>query len=564
MSPARRAPPAPPRWLLGLLAAALRWVPAGGSRAGASAGARGRWRAAAAGAREETGAVTAGGPGGGVALAGLGALAHAEHAGRRGAQGEHGGSSAGQGDLRSRGGPGSHGGGQGERSDGELDSSEVPDGHGDHGSQETHGHGAAHEVPDGHGDHGSQVPDDHGDHGSHETHGHGAAQHHGADGGEHDHGPTGRGASSVAIGLVTTTIMIPVVLSMALSEGLLGILTMKLLDTFVSIFLAVLWFSAFNQTLITFGVASWFPFAKQVACLLQVMMLYIVAITVAWLWRDKHMQLTTFTVCGAHYIAFAGIGATNHVQESAVGDEWSVWSSLASLGFVIMTVGFLSAMYVLNWVFFRWKRVGDCAFQRSVDEMEVDIAGLVSSFLVTQAVQHAITGEYPHAHLFLQLIARQGIETTHLQRTAMLVWSTVLTFVAGLCLPMLEEYTIKKDDHWARRSHRFLKVFMVMMVAWGYLIWGTWQFQMYYSGDQMYGHMLFASLCTFVVLGLLYARRRICDPPRQSDKRYRTGDEQHHCQRSFSRGSVELGALLHAGLRRHWAPVQRGIPRPCA
>jgi len=298
--------------------------------------------------------------------------------------------------------------------------------------------------------------------------------------------------------------MIPVVLSMALSEGLLGVLTMKLIDTFISIFLAVLWFSAFNQVLITFDVATWFPFAKSVLCLLQLLMLYIVAITVAWLWRDKQMQLTTFTVCGAHYIAFAGIGATNHVQESAVGDEWSVWSAFTALAFVIMTVGFLSTLYVLNWAFFRSKKVGDVRFQRSVDEMEVDIAGLVSSFLVTQAVQHAITGEYPHAHLLLQLMARQGMGTSSLQRTIMLGWSIVLTFVAGVCLPMLEEYTIKKDDHWGRRSHRFLKVFMVMMVAWGYLIWGTWQFKTYFSGDPMYGHMLFASLCTFVVLGLLY------------------------------------------------------------
>lgn len=156
-------------------------------------------------------------------------------------------------------------------------------------------------------------------------------------------------------------------------------------------------------------------------------------------------------------------------------------------------------MYALNWFFFRWKQISDASFQRSVDEMEVDIAGLVASFLVTQAVQHAITGEYPHAHLLIQVM-----DTSSSQRFIMLAWSLMLTFVAAVGLPKLEEYTIKKDDHWARKGHRFLKVIMVMMVAWGYLVWGTWQFERYFNGDPMYGHMLFASLCTFVVLGLLY------------------------------------------------------------
>lgn len=304
--------------------------------------------------------------------------------------------------------------------------------------------------------------------------------------------------------------MIPLVVWMALSEGLLGTLTMKMLDTFVSIFLAVLWFSAFNQVVRTFHIWAWFPFAAEVVCLVQVMVLYFVAMTVAWLWRDKQMQLTTFTVCGAHYIAFAGIGATTNVQESlsaSVGDEWSVWSSVTSFAFVIMTVGFLFVIYVLNWIFFRADKTDDDSkeFQRSVDEMEVDIAGLVASFLATQAVRQAITGKFPEKHhLFLQLVAWLGNPSSALQRNMMLLWSVVLTLMAAVGLPMLEEWSIKRGDRWTNLGFRFLKVFLVMMVAWGYLVWGSWQFYSLFDGDQMYGNMLFASLCTFVVLTVLY------------------------------------------------------------
>lgn len=306
---------------------------------------------------------------------------------------------------------------------------------------------------------------------------------------------------------MTTAVMIPLVISMALSEGLLGTLTMKMLDTFVSIFLAVLWFSAFNQLIRTFRVGTWFPYAGEVVCFVQVMVLYCVAMTVAWLWRDKQMQLTTFTVCGAHYIAFAGIGATTNIQEhmsASVGEEWSVWSSVTSFAFVIMAIGFLIVMYLLNWIFFRADKIGDTSFQRSVDEMEIDIVGLVASFLATQAVRQAITGKYPQKHLFLQSDSWQRTPSSALQRNMMLAWSMMLTLMAALGLPMLEEWTIKKGDRWTNLGFRFLKVVLVMMVAWGYLVWGSWQFYSLFQGDQMYGNMLFASLCTFVVLAVLY------------------------------------------------------------
>ncbi|CAK0897124.1 unnamed protein product [Prorocentrum cordatum] len=294
---------------------------------------------------------------------------------------------------------------------------------------------------------------------------------------------------------------------MALSEGLLGTLTMKMLDTFVSIFLAVLWFSAFNQFIRTFKVGTWFPFAAEVVCFVQVMVLYYVAMTVAWLWRDRQVHLTTFTVCGAHYIAFAGIGATTSVQESlsaAVGDEWSVWSSVTSFAFVVMAIGFLMVVYALTWTFFRVDKTDDHSFQRSIDEMEIDITGLVSSFLATQAVRQAITGKFPQKHFFLQSAAWRSYPSSALQRNLMLAWSVMLTFVAAMVLPMFEEWSIKKGDRWTHLGFRFLKVFMVMMVAWGYLVWGSWQFYSQFNGDRMYGNMLFASLCTFVVLTVLY------------------------------------------------------------
>merc|ERR1719259_217785 len=106
------------------------------------------------------------------------------------------------------------------------------------------------------------------------------------------------------------------VVSMTLAGGRVHELTMKMLDTFTSIFLAVLWFNTFRQFLETFHVADAFPGAAGIAGFLQVVMLYCIAMVIAWMWRDSKMRVTTFCSCGAHFIAFAGIAASGEGQLS--------------------------------------------------------------------------------------------------------------------------------------------------------------------------------------------------------------------------------------------------------
>jgi hypothetical protein len=301
--------------------------------------------------------------------------------------------------------------------------------------------------------------------------------------------------------------MIPLVVSMALEPGVMGMLTMKMLDTFVSIFLAVLWFSAFDQAVKTFRVATWFPFAAEVVCLLQVVVLYCLAIWVAWTWKDKQMALTTLTVCGAHYIAFAGIGAGSGAQKAAGGLAGEDLSISMSFFFVALAFGFICALYFANWIIFRSDQPKEKNFQRSVDEMEIDIAGLVISFLITQAVRQAITGHYPAVHFFLQLVAwtrSPHVKTSALQRSFMLLWSVGLTIFAAFATPVIDQYAILRGTHWARMGSRFLKVVIIMMVAWGYLLWGEWEFYNSFHEDPMFAHMVFACICTFVALLVLF------------------------------------------------------------
>ena len=53
------------------------------------------------------------------------------------------------------------------------------------------------------------------------------------------------------------------------------------------------------------------------------------------------------------------------------------------------------------------------------------------------------------------------------------------------------------------------KVLVIMLMAWGYLLWGQWQFEASFHGDAMFGHIVFASLATMVCFFVLILLARM-------------------------------------------------------
>jgi len=376
-------------------------------------------------------------------------------------------------------------------------------GHGDDShAEESHGHGHGHgghaEEDHGHGhEQGGHAEEAH----AHKSDGHGHSEEHAHDHG-HGHGTSSEGAHSVAVGLIATVVIVPIVMFMAMSDWLIATLTFKMLDTFVSIFLAVLWFNTFAQFLDTFDIKQAFPLAAEFFALLQCLVLYGIALAIAYLWRDERLTMTTFCSVGAHFIAFAGILASTQSQRTASELPPKQWEPAASFGFCIFVFTFIAGVSALTW--FMWRRdVKHEALNHAVEHLELDIVGLVVSFAVTQAVRHAIMGKFPAAgHLLLQE-AGHGPEHADWQVWFMFGWATALTIVAGASLPKLS--ALAQHGPWAERGVHVTKVILIMLVAWGYLLWGEWEFyERLFKGDVMFGHMLFACIATLVCLSILY------------------------------------------------------------
>lgn len=368
-------------------------------------------------------------------------------------------------------------------------------------------HAHAHGVP-GHQDperpvfHPAEEPSDHAD------------EH--AERGGHDahHGEVS--ASALAIGMVSVVVFAPILIAMSLSPGALGYLTLKMIDTFVSIFIAILWFNVFAQVIETFDLRENYPMATEIVCLGHVFVLFAIAVVGTRFLQDDEVGMTTFSSCGAHYIAFSTIGAGGRLQETMSNlAPAGAWGAVVSFAFCVALVAMIGLWAAtLDKCLLGRECAKTKSLRKAVDEMEMDIIGLVASFLITQGVRQCITGKHPGmSHLQLQSSPDAAGDDGHAHgghhdhaawmRLFMLGWAVILTLVAVVAVPRLERMT--GHNRKAHKAIHFLKVLLIMLVAWGYLLWGQWLFfETMFHGDSMYAHMVFALLASSIGFVVLY------------------------------------------------------------
>jgi hypothetical protein len=304
----------------------------------------------------------------------------------------------------------------------------------------------------------------------------------------------------VAVGLFATTILVPAVFTLLQQGGVVTQLMWQFIDFFVSVFLAILWFGTISEALTQPAIQE--HINPLLTSIVQVIFLYLLALFIAYLFSGNEFRLVTFASCGAHYIAFAGIAAGEHTQRHYFSDE--VWLTFAFAGIACCL---LAALFL---AFYSCRsRLGE-KYNHVINELELDIAGLVTSYLVTQAVRTALMGSYPAPH-FLQQAApahvllgnEHEIEHTLAQRCIMLGWAVFLVTLCITSVPKLQSWGAQGPVH--RRLAHFCKVLLIMSGSWGFLLWGEWQFHAMFHGDQLFGKMVFAFLATAVCLGILWA-----------------------------------------------------------
>jgi hypothetical protein len=337
-----------------------------------------------------------------------------------------------------------------------------------------------------------------------------ASDHHGE---SHGSESGGSSAASVAVGLFSTTILIPFVFTLIQQGGVVTELMWQFIDMFVSVFLAILWFGAFSEILTLDVVYEFLRVDPVVMAVVQVFVLYFLALVIAYLFRDNMFRLVTFGSCGAHYVAFAGIAAGEHTQRTHFSDQTVDAFIFAAIAFAVIGAVFFSV--------YRARRQLDGKLNHVIDEIEIDVAALVTSYLVTQAIRMWLRdGEYPPPHLLLlaglpaappasflsSSFGGHGPQHTFLQRSVMLIWAVFIITMSIVVVPRIQKWG--HQGVWRHKLGHFVKVLMIMCGSWGFLLWGEWEFHAIFRGDELFGKMVFALIatmtCLFILMGIGY------------------------------------------------------------
>lgn len=273
--------------------------------------------------------------------------------------------------------------------------------------------------------------------------------------------------------------------------------TWQAIENVASIFIAVMWFQAFDDLLEAGG---WEKHYAVLAALLHAMILFSICVVVSWSVRNKHRYLTALTAVGAHYISFSALHFQNEASDRFFSSHWG----LCLLGVAIFLV-LLMGIATLHHFIREKTHMNHQEFEDSVDDVENDIGGMVLAFAWTTFVRYLILGRYPEHH-----DAEPG-EPPHsaLQRGLLLLYAVLITVAAFFIIPWLDHWMLEHSQTASRvliRLHLLCYPFITMSCAWAFLLWGEWEFyESLFMGNAMLGRAVFAFLCTTMCIVLLFA-----------------------------------------------------------
>jgi len=321
--------------------------------------------------------------------------------------------------------------------------------------------------------------------GHHEQH-HGEQQSHGM---KEDH-HTGR---VVATMMLMTVCFSMIILGMTQSsDSHMRTNTIMILDNVMAIFLAVLWFEAFDNLFDKWIHKFYHDEAALIHCLVWVAISFVLACAL----RKHKSSLAIFCGCGGHFVSFAAIEASTKAQDSYFGEH----PVLCFFGFVVLLLIFAIVIIVLHLVKTALGFHQDASlehFLEGTDEMETHFAGFAMSMYWTLFVLFVIVGEYRNDEDI-----KPGVKPIHTpeHRFMMLCYCIGMLVIGIIVTAHLP--TRETTSYFIHRFVCFSKTFIVLCCAFAFLVWGKMQFyeRRSWSLSPILARIAFAGVCTTVLI----------------------------------------------------------------
>lgn len=306
-----------------------------------------------------------------------------------------------------------------------------------------------------------------------------------------------------AAGLVYSVAMFSTVLVLAVvfgmlhsSNALLSNCTWFALDQVIAVFVAVMWFRCFDG-LLDYSVGT--GLAGALTSVAHAAVVLAVAVALAYVLRRQEVGSAILCGCGAHYVSFASMHAAAEVQQNV----WLAWSS-SLLGAVVGFGALLLFIVLLGLTFCYVRRVTrldtDDALMDRTENLENDFGGMAAAFVFALLVRYGISGYHPSGG------AASSFEHTALQRNLMLCYGVVSIALAVIGFVFLSRVRAFSESYSFQRVAKFVSAFLVMNVAWAWILWGEWEF---YEGPYTDSPALFGEICcalafTVVAAGMIF------------------------------------------------------------
>lgn len=105
--------------------------------------------------------------------------------------------------------------------------------------------------------------------------------------------------------------------------------------------------------------------------------------------------------------------------------------------------------------------------------------------------------------------AHEHTQHTSTQRNFMLLYTLSLSYIACMVLRPLYTFPQKWEGKripkvWVQKACRVTRLVLVMCIAWGFLLWGEWEFlEVQFHGDELFGWLLLWCMYTIICLIML-------------------------------------------------------------
>jgi len=298
-----------------------------------------------------------------------------------------------------------------------------------------------------------------------------------------------KAGETFAVSFFATVALLSVVFAMASAEDkIVRNYTWFLMDQVTAIFLAVMYFQAFDSLLDFHGLG----FHSQVACsILHALIVMAIVLGAAAALRKQKLALAILCSAGAHIVSFSSIHASAAGQNAWVGYSYSYMMCMFGLGTLFVALAGIG--YLLYTAKRSMSLAEDLEYMEKADDVENDAASMALSVCFTMLVRFIISGHHPAGD-------EAGFAHTQSQRNAMgfyaIVCFIIAVLVTGFCAKKAADPTI---SYGGKRLCTFATTVTTMNVAWALLFWGEWEFfEAIYPGEAIKGRLMFTIAMTLL------------------------------------------------------------------